>query len=258
MYCQTRTCVTTRPDVLRCSPRPRCALCPHTVPGRHFYLHPSKAGLFPSCWSDSRVPRQPQPQWSFGLGLHILSLQNPCDCQEVPLNPLQAEDVRLHNRDPGQTPEGCFRARGGKRDKQEIRLWRLPVPQSLCKAEDDKEGFGWWLLYKCCARNSKLAAASFANPGPLAMVCHRKGKRRLSRNCSHGEISIQLVSRTATHSKDEAEGRFNVWCKGRYTRPGCCKCKGCSMRSGFGLWQKSDASRQKKKSKMQGISINEN
>lgn len=59
------------------------------------------------------------------------------------------------------------------------------------------------------------------------------------------------------HRKDEAEGQCNVCFKGRYIRLGCCKHKGCSITSGFGLWQKSDASRQKIW-KTQGISVNEN
>lgn len=69
--------------------------------------------------------------------------------------------------------------RGGKRDKQETRLLRLSVPQSLCEPEDRQ--IGLWLMtfvQKCCAYNTKLAAAGFANSGPLAMVCYRKGKMK--------------------------------------------------------------------------------
>lgn len=156
---------------------------------------------------------------------------------------------------PFWTPAGCFRTRGGKRDEQEIRLLRLLVPQSLCEAEGDKQDFGCQHLYTCCVRNTQLAVAGFANSGLLAVT--DRGRWRLSRICSQAEISNHPVSRTCTHSKDEAEGRCNVCFKGRYVRLGCCKHKGCSMMSGFGLQQNSDTSREKIH-KTQGNSVKEN
>lgn len=180
--------VTTCPTVLPCFPRPKCSPCSHIITGRYFYPCPSYWGLFPCCWSVTRVPQQPQSKRPFGLGSHITSLQKPCHSQEASLNASQVEDVGLQNMDPVEP------------------LWDV-LEQEVGKEINKKQGFGSCQFPSPCARlkttNRALADGICTSAVHITQSWQQlalqtqdlslwyvigRGKWRHPINCSHGEI----------------------------------------------------------------------